>query len=1069
MRCPACARVIETASGRCTWCGASLADDETGAATVIPPPALRGDAGGTLGGSALDGQTAVTGVPPGLVNLSRSDSDGDTTLEDLAEPATRLSDLPPRAPSAPAHGAGGGLLRPGEAFGPRYHIIRELGVGGMGAVYHAWDDELGVGVALKLIRPSAGDPAAARELELRFKRELLLARQVTHRNVVRIHDLGEVDGIKYITMPYVEGSDLSQILDTAVKLPVERTLAIARQVASGLRAAHDVGIVHRDLKPANIMIEGDAALIMDFGIARSVGSPRMSAVRSPAIAPPIEPPASPLETMIAAASSTGPVADTQSPLTMVGGVVGTIQYMAPEQARAQPVDHRADIYAFGLIVYDLLVGRQRQSHHESSFAELMSRLDKAPPALRTLDASIPEAVEAIVQRCLQPDPEQRYATTADLVAALDALDEHGHLLPEPEPITIKERLSVRAMSAIALLVVALLGGTFWFASRNATPPAQPPPVSVLVADFLNPANDADFDGVLEQALEVGVEGASFVSIYPRRDALRLAGQLTAGSTVDAEAARLIALREGVGRVLTGAIEPDGTRYRLAVTLFDPVENQALQSWSAQAADKEGVLDAIADLAMNVRRGLGDAAVSAGDARRAEESFTAASLDAARAYSAGQEHLWAGRYEQAYASFQEAVKLDPDMGRAYSGLGVVANNLGRADQAEEYFKQALSRLERMTDREKYRTRGVYYLLIRNPEKAREELQALVKEFPADSAGLSNLAMAEFYRRDMNAAVDLGTQASALLPRNVQRKNNAALFAMYAGDFATAEQHARGVLEINPEFPKAHLAIALSQLAAGKPDEAHATYSSLQKLPGLAAWLAASGLADLAMYRGRLAEADNMLASALASEQDASRRARLTATLAELRLSQGRPREAANLARQAIAATTDEGIQFLAARIAIQAGQREPGLAVAAALGKKLDRESQSYAALLEGEAALMDDNPRVAIDRFTAATQAADSWLARFGLGRAYLAGGAFAEADSEFDICLRRRGEATAVLLDDVASYRFFAPTLYYKARVQEGLLSPAATATYREFLALKQNGDEQGLVADARRRLEAR
>ncbi len=197
-------------------------------------------------------------------------------------------------------------------FGRRYHLIRSLGEGGMGAVFQAWDEELAVVVAIKVIRPeSLKDPAAARDLERRFKRELLLARNVTHKNVVRIHDLGEIDGIKYITMPYIHGGDLARLIANEGRLSVPRALNIARQIAAGLVAAHEAGIVHRDLKPGNILLdEEDRALITDFGIARSV-------------------------------TGTGGG-------TMAGTIVGTLEYMAPEQAQGSAVDHRADIYAFGL-------------------------------------------------------------------------------------------------------------------------------------------------------------------------------------------------------------------------------------------------------------------------------------------------------------------------------------------------------------------------------------------------------------------------------------------------------------------------------------------------------------------------------------------------------------------------------------------------------------------------------------------------------------------------------------------------------------------------------------------------
>src|SRR5262249_12686058 len=151
-----------------------------------------------------------------------------------------------------------GPLAQGQQFGARYHIIRILGIGGMGAVYQAWDDELGVAVAIKVIRPEAmKDPRTAAEMERRFKRELVLARQGTHKNVVRIHDIGEINGIKYITMDFVKGVDLASRLRLEGKLPVEEVLVICRSVVSGLTAAHAAGVVHRDLKPANIIISDE--------------------------------------------------------------------------------------------------------------------------------------------------------------------------------------------------------------------------------------------------------------------------------------------------------------------------------------------------------------------------------------------------------------------------------------------------------------------------------------------------------------------------------------------------------------------------------------------------------------------------------------------------------------------------------------------------------------------------------------------------------------------------------------------------------------------------------------------
>ena len=170
-------------------------------------------------------------------------------------PTGMVTSLDSPSPRPPVR-AGDGPFQAGQQVGPRYTIIRLLGIGGMGAVYQAFDHELGVAVAIKVIRPGAqSDATAAKELEQRFKRELVLARQVTHKYVVRIHDLGEIDGIKYLTMPFVEGETLAQLLRRDGTLPLARTIQIAQQIAQGLAAAHDKGVVHRDLKPENIMIE----------------------------------------------------------------------------------------------------------------------------------------------------------------------------------------------------------------------------------------------------------------------------------------------------------------------------------------------------------------------------------------------------------------------------------------------------------------------------------------------------------------------------------------------------------------------------------------------------------------------------------------------------------------------------------------------------------------------------------------------------------------------------------------------------------------------------------------------
>src|SRR5438067_1261743 len=367
-----------------------------------------------------------------------------------------------------------GPLAAGAPFGSRYRILRELGSGGMGVVYQAWDAELGVAVALKVIRPEvSADPFAAREVERRFKRELLLARQVTHKHVVRIHDLGEVDGIKYLTMPFVEGRDLAHVLHDRGHLPVAEVVRLAQQIAAGLQAAHDAGVVHRDLKPENVMIDQDGnALIMDFGISRSV--------------------------------SAGPAT-----MTMAGAVLGTLEYMAPEQARGGAIDHRVDIYAFGLMLYDMLAGRHRVSSSERALLEMMGRMHEAPAALRSVRPDVPDGLERVIGKSLEPEAGNRYLTTAALVADLEALDADGNARAAPAVAGPRPR-GTWVTTAIAVIAIGAAAASWWTGrGRTAAPASARPTVSVLIADFQNPTGESVFQGSLEQALAISLEGAPF--------------------------------------------------------------------------------------------------------------------------------------------------------------------------------------------------------------------------------------------------------------------------------------------------------------------------------------------------------------------------------------------------------------------------------------------------------------------------------------------------------------------------------------------------------------------------------
>ena len=950
---------------------------------------------------------------------------------------------------ATAAPAGSTAFGPGDDFGRRYRIIKQLGAGGMGIVYQAWDEVLNVVVALKVMRPDAAmDPAEARALERQFKRELLLARQVTHKHVVRIHDLGDVEGTKYITMSFVEGEDLVGTLKRQGKLPVAEVLRLARQVASGLQAAHEAGVVHRDLKPANIMVdsEGDA-LIMDFGIALPA-----SARSAPALT------AMPAISASEAATQFGP---TVSGDPLAGAIIGTLDYMSPEQSKGEPVDHRSDIYTFGLILMDLLLGPRMRDPGTSPWDALTARISQPPTPLTRRDPKVPAAFDAIITRCLQIDPPDRFQTTADLVKALERLDADGNLIPQPRSLT------PRMMVAATLLLSASLGATWWLARGDgALAPREP--VSVLIGDFASPPNDPTFNNhVLEQALMIGVESASFIEAYPRRDAVRLARSITEDATLDEETARLIAIREGVDVVVAGAVAARGSGYQFQVKATRASDEQVLLEWTTDADGKDQVLDAVGRIAARVRGVLGDTETD--NAASEAETFTAASIEAATVYAEAQELQWAGRSDEAIAAYGRTLELDPKFGRAHAGLAALYANQGRSQDAEASYQAALGMLDRMTEREKFRTRGGYYLFKLNGDNAIKEFEALVAQYPADTSGLANLAFAHFLRRDMQKSREVGVRASEAYPQNVIRRNNAALYAMYSGDFDEAAGFASEVLKMNPAYAKAYVALGLSHLASGRPADAAATYGRLRDIDtATARSFATFGLVDTALYEGRQRDALRLLEAAIADDgkEVTSAGARRLAIQAEVLATRDEKAAAVEAARRAIAASSQFGTIFTAGLALLEADQPQLALEISRELDNRLEEEPRVYGALLRGEVALADGRARNALEAFEAAQKLEDTWMGRFSLGRAYLALNAFPEASSEFDRCLSRRGEATAVFLDDLPSYRLLPPVHYYLGRAREGMKSSTAADAYRTFLAIKEKGDQSGLVSDARKRL---
>jgi serine/threonine protein kinase/tetratricopeptide (TPR) repeat protein len=484
-------------------------------------------------------------------------------------------------------------LEPASFFAERYEILEELGKGGMGEVYKVKDKRLNEEMALKILKPEI---AADKGMIERFKNELKLARKIAHRNVCKMYDLHEFEKIPYITMEYVRGENLKSMIQAKEKLPIQEAIDIAQQVCKGLAEAHDLGIIHRDLKPQNIMIdEKNRAKIMDFGISRSREAPG---------------------------------------ITQTGMIIGTPDYMSPEQAEAQEVDQRSDLYSFGVILFEMTTGRL-PFVGETALSVILKHKTEIPPSPSEIAKEIPADLNRIILKCLEKVPEKRFHSVRELFSGLTTLGQKDSL-PERQEISSK---SIGAVNSIA----------------------------VLPFKDMSPQHDQDYfcEGLAEELINALTQ-IKGLSVAARTSSFSFKGK--------EEDIREIGKQLNVESILEGSVMKSGDRLRIIAQLISVSDGYHL--WSERFERNVEDIFAVQDeIAMAVVDKL-KVELLEGEQEKLTKRHTQ-NKEAYELYLKGRYH-WNRRSPKdmilAVECFQRAIDKDPSYALPYAGIADVFNML-----------------------------------------------------------------------------------------------------------------------------------------------------------------------------------------------------------------------------------------------------------------------------------------------------------------------------------------------------------------------------------------------------------